>query len=887
MALSYLLEYAGTPFVPDMAQKMRVPLRDDRSVGPVRELIRPFQPEPDLLDEINRLLPFDYLHDYAYPNAYPGRNLGNVAYRSKVPPGGSPTVRINDWYYPPTASRWSVFRGLATSSMVKEMLLATDGNTAQLLVMKAWPESPDGLTEESYTLETYMHMLPPRPIGENGGTMDGLYLITLVDERYYFQGTPVTLHLTQDSTWDSLIAQVALSLGVAVSNTAVQAAYGKPELDSQLWCNYENAATLLDALAANIGRVVVRNLVGTYHLLTPEESLARVNGNRGNAGQVVREMGGDLFTSGTQLPVGNLTPARGAVVPAEVVVTFPKYIRDNDPIPHFLNPRYASGRASVWEETSYGETWPWSVLSTSGGPLVSGLVGTSTQFIHTTAKALYSGEIYAANDPLNASGLKVLAGQVAQDFYSWQVGVALDEVYPGTFAWIPEGFHDIIWTYSCRYRQAGCRVTRTEWNQAITEFQHANPPLAGDPVIPIGVGGKSVPQTWTDATKVQYGVNSVRLGTGLSIVSGIITSGGVSEVTLQSTASGGAATSSGDVNNWFSINNYFNYLAFIPITVIPVSGTTFNPGNAPKVRLNPNAPVTVTGIAGGTSGRILFLHNISQFPVKFVNGGAGLDSVWFPLPQDCSLWNEGEGWILEYDGTSGVWRPDHPMFGTGDASGIVSQYTTRHLTFGSGLTYGQFQNGHAHVELGAGLCQADIVTNVCPVFGVSGFVTNIVVEKTRISYLVPTGLGCPPYSGFPNCSGPQACCSGVATVESLCCSGSPVPMTIFGTPSDQVNCNCISGPLPFQYNSGLGSWILSLSGECGLGAVFALQCSGLDFEASGARGFGFSTQLDDEPTHTYFPVSGASCDPFLLTYSGIHFDNVPGCSGTFTITFTE
>ncbi len=507
--MEYLLTFANVPFVSDTARVFR--MQQDSSASEKGEesnyAPRKHQPLTELMDEIDRLLPFNYFNDQCYPSAFPGRNLGNIAYKSEqeLPV----KIRIGDWYYPNSASKWSIFRGLADSYMVKTMLSNTGALTAATFKMTAFPGGAPNLNKANYELETSMYMLPPRPLGEHGGQFAGLYLVTLVDERFFFQNTPVSLHVDKTSTWESLINQAAIALNITISPTIIETVYGTPELDSPLWTNWESAPILLDALAANIGRTLVRKLNGSYALLTPTESNALALSNRQTT-KVIRTAGGDIFNSGNLYPVGDLRAARNPVVPSSIAVTFPLYVTADDPVPHFVNSRYANQRRSCHYEEGYGDVFTLAIPITSGGSLVSGLTGISRRFVHDTAKALISGEIFNPNSsgvfvsglflPYNYSGLYGLAAKIAQDQYGLAVAGTLDEVYPGSFKWEPDGVHDIVWTYSERAKQATCRVMRASWTQETNEFQHATPNLSGYTANPRGVGGPSVAQTIRDSS---------------------------------------------------------------------------------------------------------------------------------------------------------------------------------------------------------------------------------------------------------------------------------------------------------------------------------------------------------------------------------------------------
>lgn len=509
---NYKLTYAGVPFVPDVAQVFRMPgpsdptgLRDANQKTP-----RKHQPLADLIDEIDRIQPREFLEDFALPGSFPGRTLAGLAMASTPDSQPTPQIKLYSWFYPFGASRWSVFRGLATSSMVKAMLDAVhDPATGSLgrsfksrdFIMEMSPLSPDNPTDDaiSYTVTSKMFMLPPRPVAENKG-FDGLFMVTLVDDRWWFQGTPVSLTVNQNTTWADLLSSLASALSIDLTHSAIPAVYAKPNADSPLFSRMENAAILLDAVAWNVGCVVVRNLNGSYQLQTHAEARAAALVNRGTALKVVRTAGGELFVSGLSLPAGDLRLARNVVLPATVSVGFPRYVTD-DPVPHFLNPRHANQRPSCEFEQRFH---PWSVDvttqlsgSTFAGSPFSGTRGVGTVALNTWAKALQSGEADAT--PFNASGLRALAVKLASDHCDRQAGFALDETYPGTFAWDPEGLHDVVWTYSCRDRMATCRVMRGRWNGYPVEFQHAAPETSGVSTnTPRGVGGPSVALTVRD-----------------------------------------------------------------------------------------------------------------------------------------------------------------------------------------------------------------------------------------------------------------------------------------------------------------------------------------------------------------------------------------------------
>lgn len=511
--MAFSVTYGGIPFTMDSGRVIRmshsVPAIEDSKNLPPRK----HQPQEDLIDELNRLLPFQYLNDFSSPGE-PGRTLDGIAQRKQISSEPTPAVRIGDWYYPTGAGRWSVCRMLATSSIVKALLNlpTTVGN---VLTMAS---EPFGSRPDNYSVSTRMFLLPPRPLGECGGKFDGLYLVTMVDERYYLQDTPVLLHPDNNSQWIDLLTFLADALQITINAPIIPDQYGQPEPDSQLWCNWEAGTTLLDAVASNLGGVVVRNLDGTYSILTPDQSIITAIANRNLTGGV-RTAGGDMFNSSKLYPAGDLTNSKNFVVPQEITITFPWYCVGNDPVPHFINSRNTTPRPTSWFEDSYGDVYRVDIPITSGGINVSGLIGTSTSVIRNTAKALTLTEAGIDGNPINVSGLVSLANLIAVDRYNSIVLGSLDESYPGILLWSPEGLHDVLWTYSARVRKATTRVMRASWDVAVEDMQHGTPPCAEQydtvTVNQRGAGGPLVAQTIRDNPAYSGSI----VGSGLALLS--------------------------------------------------------------------------------------------------------------------------------------------------------------------------------------------------------------------------------------------------------------------------------------------------------------------------------------------------------------------------------
>ena len=179
-----------------------------------------------------------------------------------------------------------------------------------------------GLQASGAAVSTTLFMLPPVPIMGLDGPQ--LYLVTLVDERYFwhqFAGAGTITCTAATATWSGLIDQLAAQLGITIHFTTPDSVYGQPEPDSALYSNNESPAALLDAVAANVGCVVVRHLgelEGTYSLQRFADAVTALNDNRPETSI----MGGEAFDGESLAAVGN-------VMPESVTVVFPKWLVDS------------------------------------------------------------------------------------------------------------------------------------------------------------------------------------------------------------------------------------------------------------------------------------------------------------------------------------------------------------------------------------------------------------------------------------------------------------------------------------------------------------------------------------------------------------------------------
>ena len=113
----------------------------------------------------------------------------------------------------------------------------------------------------SQALTTYLMMLPPRPLAVvDGDAAGGLFLVTLVDDRYirrfYDIGANVATcsAATSTDTWAGLMNWYCVNLGFdGFTLPTISSVYGQPEPDSPLYGASEPNTLMIDAVAANCG----------------------------------------------------------------------------------------------------------------------------------------------------------------------------------------------------------------------------------------------------------------------------------------------------------------------------------------------------------------------------------------------------------------------------------------------------------------------------------------------------------------------------------------------------------------------------------------------------------------------------------------------------------
>jgi len=169
-----------------------------------------------------------------------------------IPP--YPKPKINQWFHPAGGSRFGVFRGLMGAADIAQITAyrAVGGNENSAVTLRMQCGSDDVLSGQ-------MYLLPPKEL--IGLDETDLYLVTLVDERYFwhwsYAGTGWPTGDTYTTTWLNMLAD---------NSVTVSANYYQPDPDSPFFSAGGigvEIGTMYDAAAQNVGRIVCQSTSGT------------------------------------------------------------------------------------------------------------------------------------------------------------------------------------------------------------------------------------------------------------------------------------------------------------------------------------------------------------------------------------------------------------------------------------------------------------------------------------------------------------------------------------------------------------------------------------------------------------------------------------------------
>lgn len=178
-------------------------------------------------------------------------------------------IKLNRYIHPTHASRWGIGYFLATSTELEKIRRKAYTTTES----DAYKSLPLVMGNGDYKITTNLFMLPARPLFQIDG-YEQLYLLTLVDKRWYWWEKSANITITEGTTtWATLIGSIASALGETIAVDTIDADYLKPT--DGLENAYGHLPLLLDAALTAINHVLVVKLDGS--VITQTATTARTN----------------------------------------------------------------------------------------------------------------------------------------------------------------------------------------------------------------------------------------------------------------------------------------------------------------------------------------------------------------------------------------------------------------------------------------------------------------------------------------------------------------------------------------------------------------------------------------------------------------------------------
>lgn len=313
--------------------------------------------------------------------------------------------RLNTLVWPTGASRWAQFQCLATKRQLEAVQAAVgDAGTPLELVI--------GTTANGgRRVSTAMHLLTPRVVFDGYSLDKPLYLLTLVDARWFWwQETSATAPAV--TSWSALIGGLLSAVGVSPTVDTIHADYSTPQSARWAGLTHKPLPVLIDAAAESVGCRVVRQTDGTVVVASASSCRTREDSNWASYRDRL-EVGGRADVA-----------AFGPGLPEAVTVLF--------------------GGGAATAAVALSATGVFTGTTVAG---VSGRVGV----VHADLAATAAGAARTA-----------LAAVAAADWYRLALS-RVDAVFGGVCRWEPTGLEERVeyeWLPACEEYPDGRALTR-------------------------------------------------------------------------------------------------------------------------------------------------------------------------------------------------------------------------------------------------------------------------------------------------------------------------------------------------------------------------------------------------------------------------------------------
>jgi hypothetical protein len=310
-----------------------------------------------------------------------------------------PKLRLNQLYWPTGAARWA--RGyFLCGKTTRDYLVANSMTSAKTLKV----------VTSLGTLEASVWVLTPRGVSSIDDAAPDLYIVPVVDQRYWWQfrnvGEVYCLGTNTYDTWAEVFTSIGTVLGITITADTADADYLNPD-DDELTRGFGNIAQVLDAAAMSIGQRIVCQPSGAVRAINWTNSKSEQSSNTTSRTPYALIAG-----------MGYQNTDGAIVAPEKVTVTFPVLING-------MVQRYDKVHTYDKLASSYSAS-----LKTPTG---------TVKTIRSTAWAQYATEDAAT--PSNNTALNTLADQIAADYYD-SLQRCYDWTYGGIKEWYFTGYDD-------------------------------------------------------------------------------------------------------------------------------------------------------------------------------------------------------------------------------------------------------------------------------------------------------------------------------------------------------------------------------------------------------------------------------------------------------------
>lgn len=244
---------------------------------------------PDLVEWIGKAIPPTEIWQFS-ERAWPGPGLTHLDGPPRWP---QRPVRLNTLFWPRGAGRFSIGNFLADQTALD--LIRAAVFVDPLTLLPAWQPDTLVMADGDVEIRTDLYLLPARPLSQivqADDSVSGLFLLTLVDERYlwYYRAASIAV-VEGGTTWESLYESIATALDITLAVDTIPAAYLSP--GDELTQRYKSLPLLLDTVGLCVNQRLVRALDGTCRMWNADASVTQQTLN------LATLFDADLATAGT------------------------------------------------------------------------------------------------------------------------------------------------------------------------------------------------------------------------------------------------------------------------------------------------------------------------------------------------------------------------------------------------------------------------------------------------------------------------------------------------------------------------------------------------------------------------------------------------------------